>query len=213
VQDMRYMFNGATSFNYSIANLTWNTSKAKTHCMFGTPDNCIPDKPEEEEEEEDDSTDYGEYIDIAKAYPETWYVEQKWPECTATFDHVGDNQGLCANDWAHAGITVLNSRLCIGTEGEMDGIQLSVGFATACYASTMGLDPCSKDDPQVSFQGRAFLVGVLAFMPPGGPGAPLAQCYNVTPNKDVTNTYTCPTNATCQNECRCANSRAHPTGV
>lgn len=94
--------------------------------------------------------------------PRSFSTHEHWSKCSEVIrrDH---NQGQCGSCWAFAALSVLDSRLCIKTDGAFSGVQahLSRTYATSCSLSS---DGC-----QGGWSHKAFTLAATHGLPTGGP--------------------------------------------
>merc|ERR1719335_1166264 len=59
---------------------------------------------------------------------------EEWSQCAEVMNHVRD-QGKCASCWAQTAAMVIESRLCIGSNGKFSGPNawISAGYIASCY--------------------------------------------------------------------------------
>eukprot|EP00929_Paragymnodinium_shiwhaense_P018194 TRINITY_DN12835_c0_g1_i1.p1 TRINITY_DN12835_c0_g1~~TRINITY_DN12835_c0_g1_i1.p1 ORF type:complete len:620 (+),score=75.84 TRINITY_DN12835_c0_g1_i1:168-2027(+) len=73
----------------------------------------------------------------ASKIPHNFDSRDHWPDCAEIIGRIF-NQGICGSCWAFGGLSAVDSRLCIATQGAYQG-QLSRGYAASC-ATENGCD-------------------------------------------------------------------------
>jgi cathepsin B len=97
-------------------------------------------------------------------------ARQWWPQCAGTIDHVRD-QGQCGDCWAMATAGVIESRLCITSNGSFSG---PAGFISGGYIASCGNN--ANDGCSGGFVSRALRWAAMDGVPTGGRGSSSHTC-------------------------------------